>query len=142
MIVYVLLHSRTIPPLPTTDTTDAVICRAAVAVVSDVVGEDIVSGVGQMFVLEHKVDLEGVVVAPRLAKMPRETGTTHGQSVIEDDELVALPPLAGKYHASRGVPSSDGIKRSCQPAGHPITGVLKRKLRNGLTMLAMALTLA
>ena len=58
MIVYVLLRSHAIPPPPTADATDAVVCSAAVAVVSDVVGEYVVSGVGQMLVLDHKVDFD------------------------------------------------------------------------------------
>jgi hypothetical protein len=67
MIIGILLHSDTIPPLQTADTANAVIRCAAVAVVSDVVGQDVVSGVGQMLVLNHKVNLDRLVAAPRLA---------------------------------------------------------------------------
>lgn len=85
----------------------------------DVVGEDVVSGVCQMLVLDHKVDLDTFVVAPRLAKMPWETGTTHGQSMIEDDELITLAALG------RDVPGFERcavIRRDKEivPPGHPV----------------------
>ncbi len=90
MIVDVLLHPHTVTPLPTPDTANAIVRSTTVAVVPDVVGKYVVSGIGQMLVLEHEVDLDCLVVAPRLAEMPRETCTAHGQSMIEDDEIVAL----------------------------------------------------
>jgi hypothetical protein len=88
-------------------------------VISDVVGEHVVPGVGQMLVLDHKIDLDTVVVAPGLAKMPGESGTTHGQSMIEDDQLVALSAL------SRDVSGFEGsaiIRRDREivPSSHPI----------------------
>jgi len=48
--VHILLLTDTVAPLPTPDTANAVACSAAVAVVSDVVGEYVVSGVGKMLV--------------------------------------------------------------------------------------------
>ena len=71
MIVHVLLYSNAITPLPAANTTNAVVCSAAVAMVPYIVGKYVVSGVGQMLVLDHKVNLDGFVAAPRLAKMPK-----------------------------------------------------------------------
>ena len=60
---------HTIPPLPPADSADAVVRPTAVAVVADVVGQHVVSLVGKMPVLDYKVDLDTVVVAPRLPKI-------------------------------------------------------------------------
>src|SRR5262249_43984809 len=121
------LHAHAVPPLPPPDARDAVVRGAAVAVISNVVSEHIVAGVCQMLVLDHKVNLDALVVAPRLAKMSGKTGTTHGQSVIEDDELVALAALG------RDVPSFERcavIRRDKEivPPGHPVfVGRLKEE---------------
>ena len=58
VIVHILLHTNTVAPLPPADTGDAVVRSAAVAVVSDVVGEYVVSGIGQVLVLNDKVYLD------------------------------------------------------------------------------------
>ncbi|MBV8459161.1 MAG: hypothetical protein JO122_21420 [Acetobacteraceae bacterium] len=36
------------------------------------------------------------MVAPRLAKVSRKTGTTHVQRMVEDDELIALAAALGR----------------------------------------------
>jgi hypothetical protein len=93
VVTHILLHADTIAPLPAAEAADAIVRRAAVAVISDVVGQHVVSGISQMLVLDDKVDLDTFVVAPRLAKVSRETGAAHRQSVVEDDELVSLAAL-------------------------------------------------
>ena len=103
MIVHILLHANTVAPLPPTDAGDAVVRSTAVAMISNVVGQYVVPGIGQVLVLNDKVDLDTVVAAPRLAKVSREAGATHGQSMVEDDKPIALTALG------RDIP---GLERS------------------------------
>jgi len=58
--------------------------------VSQVVGEYVVTGVGQVFHLDHEIDFNGIKVAPGLTKVPLETCATHRQGVIENNQLVAF----------------------------------------------------
>jgi uncharacterized protein YbjT (DUF2867 family) len=55
-----------------------------------------------MLLLDHEIDLDGVVHTPGLAKVPRKTCATHRESVIENDELVALSALRGDVPAFQG----------------------------------------
>lgn len=119
VIVHVLFYSNAVAPFPTADATDAVVRGAAVAVISDVIGEYVISGIGEVLVLDNEVYLDTVIVAPRLAKVPRETSTTHGQSMVEDDELIALATLG------RDVPRFEGSTiirwdEEIVPRSHPI----------------------
>jgi hypothetical protein len=58
-----------------------------------------------MLVLNHKVDLDAVVIAPRLPKMAGKTGATHRQSMVEDNQLAAL--------SNREIVSAEGLGREC-----------------------------
>src|SRR5262249_31719271 len=100
--VDVFFHSHAVPPLPSADAADAIIRGAAVAVVSDVVGEDVVPCLGQVLVLNNEIDLDALVIAPWLPEMPWKTCTAHGQRVIEDDEFVALAALGGDVPGFEG----------------------------------------
>lgn len=111
--------------------------------VAEVVCQHVVAGVGQVLVLDDEVDLDRFdEVAPRLAHMSGIAGAVHRKGMVEDDEFVALAAFAGIYQASSGVPSSDGMDRSCQPSMPYSSGFLKMKLRGIFTMPASALTLA
>src|SRR5262249_22071219 len=142
MIVDELFHTDAVPPFPLADAADTVVRCATVAVVAEIIGKHVVPGVGQVLVLDHEVDLGIVEVAPRLAEVPRVPGATHGQGVVEITSLSLSPPLAGMYQASSGVPSSDGMTRSCHPFIPYSSGVLKMKLRGVLTIPARALIFA
>src|SRR5690348_5824295 len=87
VIIHIFFHANAVAPLPASDAADAIVRGAAVAVVSDVVGEYVVAGVSQVLVLNDKVDLDALIVAPRLAKVSWETGAAHGQRMVEDNEL-------------------------------------------------------
>ena len=91
MIVHILLHSNAVAPLPTADATDAVVRSATVTMTSDIVGQYVVSGIGQVLVLDHKVYLDTVVVAPRLAKVSRHVSLGGGRLrlLVLDDFLRA-----------------------------------------------------
>src|SRR5690348_5362124 len=71
VIIHVLLHTNAVAPLPAANAADAVVRSTAVAVIADVISEHVISGIGQMLVLDHKIDLDALVVAPRLAKVSR-----------------------------------------------------------------------
>jgi hypothetical protein len=95
LLVDVLLHPHAVPPFPLADATDTVIHGTAVAVVAEVLGQHVVPGVGQMLVLNHEVDFGIVEIAPRLAEVPRIPSAAHGQSMVEDHQLVAFVAFGG-----------------------------------------------
>jgi len=61
-----VFNAHAVPPFPPADTREAAIRGAAIAVVSYIVGEHVVSRVGQMLHLDHEVDLNGIKVTPGL----------------------------------------------------------------------------
>ena len=109
VIVDIFFDTNAVAPLPLTDTAQTAIRGRAVSVVMDVISQDVISSIGQMLVLDDEIELDRVIPAPRLAQVSWEAGAAHRQGVVKDDQLVASPPLAGMYQASKGVPSSDGI---------------------------------
>lgn len=77
MMVHILLHAHTVTPLPLTNPADTIVGGAAVAVIAKVIGEHVVSSIGQMLVLNDKVDLDRFEVAPRLAEVPGKSPARH-----------------------------------------------------------------
>lgn len=94
MGVDILLHANAILPFPLTNTTDAAVGCAALSMVAEVVGQDVVAGIGQMLVLDNEVDLDWLdEVALRLAHVAGIACAAHGECMIEYDEFVAFAPL-------------------------------------------------
>lgn len=120
------LHANAVSPFPLADTADTTVGRAALPMVAEVIGQDVVTGVSQVLVLDNKVDLDRLdEVTPWLAHVAWITGATHGKSVIEDDELVALSALGRDVPGLKGcsVVRWDGQIR---PAFHTIlVGILE-----------------
>jgi hypothetical protein len=73
----------------------------------------------KMLLLDHEIDLDGVVHTPGLAKVPRKTCATHRESVIEDNQLVAFSPFGGNIPAFQGN-TVIGLEIDIPPPGHPI----------------------
>lgn len=90
MVIDVFLNADAITPFPVTNAAQAIVGRAAVAMIADVVGQDIVTRVGEMLVLNHKVNFHRVKTTPRFAKVPWKTRTAHWQGVVENNQFIAL----------------------------------------------------
>ncbi len=71
------------------------------------------------FILDDKVDLDCIEAAPRLSKMSWETGATHRQRVVEDDEFVGLAALGRNVPALQGR-AIFGRNDDVRPTGHAI----------------------
>jgi hypothetical protein len=72
-----------------------------------------------MLLLDHEIDLNGVIGTPRLAKVSWKACAPHRESVIEDDEFVALSAFGGDVPAFQEN-TIVGREIDIPPSRHPI----------------------
>jgi hypothetical protein len=77
MGIDVFLHAHAVSPLPASDAAETAIGCGTIAVVADIVGENVVTSVGQVLVLDHEVNFDRVIIAPGLPEMTWKSGAAH-----------------------------------------------------------------